>query len=55
MMKRCAIPANFENEIIKDLIIFGIFDNALRERILQEKRLISGDVLRCVLQQMLRV
>ena len=37
MVKRCAIPANFEDEMIKDQIIFGIIGNAPRERILQEK------------------
>ena len=37
MVKRCAIPSNFEDEMIKDQIIFGIIGNAPRERILQEK------------------
>ena len=55
MVKRCAIPANFKDEMNKDQIIFGIIDNALRERIVQEKSLISGDVLRCVPQQRLLV
>ena len=39
MVKVCEIPASFINDIIKDQIIFGIMDNAPRERLLQEKDL----------------
>ena len=39
MVKVCEIPASFINDIIIGQIIFGIMDNALRERLLQEKDL----------------
>ena len=37
MIKICAVPDNFADELVKDQIIFGITDNALRERLLQER------------------
>ena len=40
MIKIRAVPdINFANELLKDQIIFGITDNALRERLLQERGL----------------
>lgn len=39
MIKICEVPAVFTDELIKDQVIFGIKDNALRERLLQEKDL----------------
>ena len=39
MIKICEVPDNFIDELIKDQVIFGIKDNALRERLLQERGL----------------
>ena len=39
MIKVCEVPASFGDEMLKDHIIFGIRDNSLHERLLQEKDL----------------
>ena len=41
MVRVCEEPASFINDLIKDQIIFGTMDNALRKRLLQKDLKVS--------------
>ncbi|MDY6787809.1 MAG: retroviral-like aspartic protease family protein, partial [candidate division WOR-3 bacterium] len=39
MIKTCEIPADFQDEMLKDQMVHGVQDQALKERLLQEQNL----------------
>ena len=41
----CAYPATIRDELIRDRIVCGIRDNALRKRLLREKKLTMADTI----------